>query len=88
MILYYPIFTTKWEIETVNSDVLHFLWHSSNGYNVYNRKRKINNREYNYGNLMYSDRLFISKKHCLAYINRDYNLAFKGLYFKGVNKNV
>ena len=83
MVLYYPIDNRTWEIHTIESDKLHFLYHSSNGYDVYNRLTIINGRKYSSGELCYSDRIFTSINGCQAYINKDYGISNKYLYFKG-----
>ena len=82
MKLYYPVYSHYWEIHTIESEYLNFLWHSSNGYDVYNRSIIINGKKYNYGELCFSDRLFTSERACQAYVNKDYNFSNKYLFFK------
>ena len=82
MKLYFPIYDRGWSIGSVDSEVLHFCWHSYNGYNVYDCKKYINGRMYTGGTLMYSDRLYTDRKGVEAYINKDYGIANKYLYFK------
>lgn len=81
MILFYPSYNRGWEIHTIESDELHFLWHSYNGYDVYNRLKRINGREYSYGELCYSDRLFTKESACYDYINKNYTSSRKYLFF-------
>lgn len=83
MKLYYPIYDRGYKIGTVDSDILHFLWHCYNGgYDVYNRKKVVNGIEYTYGPLMDSDRLYTDRKGVELYIAKDYARANEYLYFK------
>lgn len=83
MKLYYPVYDRGWKIGTVDSDLLHFLWHCDNGgYDVYNRKKVVNGIEHTYGPLMDSDRLYTDKKGVELYIAKEYARANEYLYFK------
>lgn len=83
MKLYFPIYDRGWKIGTVDSDLLHFLWHCYNGgYDTYDCKKVINGKEYHGGTLMDSDRLYTDRKGVELYINRDYARANEYLYYK------
>lgn len=83
MTLYYPVYTNKWEIHTIDSDNLGYLWHSFNECcDVYCHTRVINGRKYKSGELIYSTRLYVNVQSAWAYINKDYSFANLGLYFK------
>lgn len=82
MKLFFPIYDRGYCIGSVDSESLHFAWHSYNGYDVYDCKRNINGRMHTGGTLMYSDRLYTDRKGVELYINKQYAEANKYLYFK------
>lgn len=81
MKLYYPVYTNKWEVHTIESENLVFLHHSYNEHcDVYSHVRNIDGRKYKYGELIYSNRLYMYECSAWAYINRQYSVADLGLY--------
>lgn len=84
MKLYYPVCDKDgWKIGTVDSDLLHFLWHCDNGnYDVYDCKKFINDKWYRKGPLMDSDRIYTDRKGVELFIAKDYARANDYLYFK------
>jgi hypothetical protein len=81
MKLYYPVYTNKWEVHTIESENLGFLHHSYNEHcDVYCHVRIIDGRKYKYGELIYSNRLYMYECSAWAYINRQYSVADLGLY--------